>query len=153
MLKLIIMNPFDNIQDKDNEINMNPFDNILERDNTLKINDEIIEIWVENRGRKSDTYLQGWNISLDELKEHLKNIKRNKGCNGSIKTQDPDDDNLKTSDNPKQVSDNSKASDNSKQVSDIKVQYILQLQGNHKFFLQTYLVEHGILSENIKIKG
>lgn len=126
------MNPFE-IDKNDELININPFE--IERDDKVKINDEIIEIWVENRGRKSDTYLQGWNISFDELKEHLKNIKRNKGCNGSIKTQDPDE----ISDNPKQ--------------SDIKIQYILQLQGNHKYFLQTYLGEHGILSDNIKIKG
>ena len=124
------MNPFEIERDDkiNDEIIMNPFE--IERDDKIKI-DEIIEIWVENRGRKSDTYLQGWSISLDELKEHLKNIKRNKGCNGSIKTQDTDE--IKE--------------------SETKIQHILQLQGNHKYFLQTYLVEHGILNENIKIKG
>jgi translation initiation factor 1 (eIF-1/SUI1) len=107
---------------------MNPFE--IEKDDKIKINDEIVEIWVENRGRKSDTYLQGWSITIDELKEHLKNIKKSKGCNGSIKTLETD------------LTQSVQKSEN-----------VLQLQGNHKYFLQTYLVEHGVLSENIKIKG
>jgi translation initiation factor 1 (eIF-1/SUI1) len=114
------MNPFEIVRDN------NEFDQQI-------INEKIIEIWVENRGRKSDTYLQGWAITIDELKEHLKTIKRNKGCNGSIKSYNGTSEN--EMDEPKET------------------QYILHLQGNHKYFLQTYLADHGVSSENIKIKG
>jgi len=37
-----------------------------------------IEIWIEERGRKSDTYISGWNIDEDTLKYHLKIIKKKK---------------------------------------------------------------------------
>lgn len=80
----------------------------------------IIEIWIEERGRKSDTYISGWNIEEDTLKSHLKIIKKKRGCNGSIK---------------KINSDN-----------------IMQLQGNVKDFIISYLKEIGINEDNIKIK-
>jgi translation initiation factor 1 (eIF-1/SUI1) len=55
--------------------------NFLEETN----NTNTIEVWVEERGRKSDTYVSGWNINDTKLKENLKAIKKSKGCNGSIK--------------------------------------------------------------------
>ena len=61
---------------------MNPFENeeIIYEPNNINL-----ELWVENAGRRINTYLSGWNISEDELKEHLKIIKKKKGCNGSVK--------------------------------------------------------------------
>lgn len=44
-----------------------------------------IIITSEKQGRKSNTYVYGWNIDKNNLKEHLKNLKRKHGCNGSIK--------------------------------------------------------------------
>ena len=45
----------------------------------LNSNDtNIIEVWVEERGRKADTYINGWNIDDDTLKNHLKIIKKRK---------------------------------------------------------------------------
>ena len=38
----------------------------------------IIEIWVEERGRKADTYIYGWNLDKDTLNNHLKIIKKKK---------------------------------------------------------------------------
>ena len=38
----------------------------------------IIEIWNVERGRKSDTYVSGWNIDDSTLKEHISIIKKKK---------------------------------------------------------------------------
>ena len=67
---------------------MNPFEN-EEEDNIESVltTDQII-IWKENRGRKINTYITGWNLELEELKQHLKVFKQQKGCNGSVKIED-----------------------------------------------------------------
>jgi len=84
----------------------------------------IIEIWCEERGRKSNTYIHGWNIDDETLKEHLKTMKKNKGCNGSVKEL---------------VKENGK----------IKV---LLLQGNHKDYVFNYIKDTGIDENTIKLK-
>ena len=84
----------------------------------------IIHIWIEERGRKADTYIHGWDIDEDALKSHLKTIKKKKGCNGSIK-------------------------DIIKETGSIKV---MQLQGNVKDFVISYLKENGVSEDDIKIK-
>ena len=84
----------------------------------------IIEVWTESRGKKSNTFIHGWNIDDNELKNHLKIIKKKKGCNGSLKEL----------------------------VKDIGKIKVIQLQGNIKDFVVTYLKENGINEENIKIK-
>jgi translation initiation factor 1 (eIF-1/SUI1) len=83
-----------------------------------------IEIWVEERGRKSDTYIYGWDIDDDTLKYHLRTIKKKRGCNGSIK-------------------------EIVKETGPIKV---MQLQGNVKEFIVNYLKEQGIDEDSISIK-
>ena len=88
------------------------------------INNNIIEVWIEERGRKSDTYVSGWNINEIELKNHLKIIKKNKGCNGSVK-------------------------EITKDTGTIKV---LQLQGNQKEYVIDYMKKIGINENTIKIK-
>ena len=67
---------------------MNPFEN-EEEDNIKSVltTDQII-IWKENRGRKINTYIVGWNLDVEELKQHLKFFKQQKGCNGSVKIED-----------------------------------------------------------------
>jgi hypothetical protein len=35
-------------------------------------NTNTIEVWVEERGRRSDTYVSGWNINDTKLKENLR---------------------------------------------------------------------------------
>ena len=67
---------------------MNPFD-IIKIDNSI-INsiDNIIDIKLEILKRKKNTYITGWNISEQEIKDHLKYIKKKIGCNGTIKTID-----------------------------------------------------------------
>ena len=84
----------------------------------------IIEIWIEERGKKSDTYVHGWNIDDATLKSHLKTIKKKNGCNGSIK-------------------------EIVKETGSIKV---MQFQGNIKDYIIHYLKENGISEDNIKIK-
>lgn len=67
---------------------MNPFEEEEETVSVPKENN--ITIWKENRGRKTNTYITGWNIDIDDLKSHLKEFKQSKGCNGSIKIEDDD---------------------------------------------------------------
>jgi translation initiation factor 1 (eIF-1/SUI1) len=64
----MINNPFEN-----EKININNFENLL------------IEIWVEQFGKKKNTYISGWNLNENELKEHIKIFKRKHGCNGTLK--------------------------------------------------------------------
>ena len=67
---------------------MNPFE---EEEETVTVQKEnSITIWKENRGRKINTYITGWNIDVDDLKSYLKEFKQSKGCNGSIKIEDDD---------------------------------------------------------------
>jgi translation initiation factor 1 (eIF-1/SUI1) len=61
---------------------MNPFEN---SNNTDTINNNIIEIWVETNGRRKNTYISGLSYTKKEMKEHLSNLKKKHGCNGSIK--------------------------------------------------------------------
>ena len=65
---------------------MNPFEVVEEEKVLARDND--ITIWKENRGRKVNTYITGWNIDVSELKNYLKEFKQSKGCNGSLKTDD-----------------------------------------------------------------
>ena len=44
-----------------------------------------ITLWVEVNGKKKNTYIYGWELDKTELKEHLRTIKKKKGCNGKIK--------------------------------------------------------------------
>lgn len=67
---------------------MNPFENEDENNiESVMTTDQII-IWKENRGRKINTYIVGWNLEIEELKHHLKLFKQQKGCNGSVKIED-----------------------------------------------------------------
>jgi translation initiation factor 1 (eIF-1/SUI1) len=67
-------------------------DQIIFKDNTISFEDNDFDeskviILSERRGRKQNTYIIDWNISKEDMKEHLKNLKRKHGCNGSIKTK------------------------------------------------------------------
>ena len=86
-----------------------------------------IEIWVEIRKGKKNTYVYDLELYMDieTIKAHLKKIRIAKGCNGSI---------------TKLLRD----------TGDIKV---LQLQGNHKDYMGKYLIHAGIDSDLIYIKG
>jgi translation initiation factor 1 (eIF-1/SUI1) len=46
-----------------------------------------IEIWIESKGRKSITFISGWNIEDNLMTDHLKIIKKKIACNGSFKTE------------------------------------------------------------------
>lgn len=97
---------------------MNPFE---EEDNEITANIPLnIIIWVEMNGRKKNTYISGWNDI-----EHLKIIKKNKGCNGTIKDIDEDGNIVK----------------------------VMQFQGDHSDYIEKYLINIGIDKEYIYIKG
>jgi len=68
---------------------MNPFEEIsenLESIEETQFKSTNIVIWKENRGRKTNTYISGWQLEENELKDYIKEFKKTNGCNGSLKT-------------------------------------------------------------------
>jgi translation initiation factor 1 (eIF-1/SUI1) len=104
---------------------MNPFEENIPIENTYipKVSDTI-EIWLEERGRKSDTFISGLPLSEAELNTHLKIIKKKKGCNGSVKESISDDGTTKL---------------------------LIHFQGNKKDYIKEYFIDLGY--NNIKLKG
>lgn len=98
----------------DNFINCN--------ENILPLEESSITILKNNRGRKTNLYICEWNISNDDKKTHLKNLKKSLGCNGSIKKiKEYEDD-------------------------------VLHLQGDHSDKVKEYLINNGIEESTIIIK-
>ncbi len=54
-------------------------------DAAAMLNKKKITIMGSSRGRKADTYIVNWDIPEEEMKVHLKKMKQDFGCNGSIK--------------------------------------------------------------------
>lgn len=69
------MNPF---EEDDDEVKVDETKNL-----SLKLNN--VEIWLEIKGRHKNTFITGLNFETDILKEHLTNLKKKHGCNGSLK--------------------------------------------------------------------
>lgn len=75
---------------------MDPFcDETFDEFNEEFKNDSLLEnikqiiIWCEDiKGKKKMTFMTGWDIEKEELKNHLKILKKRLGCNGSIKNSD-----------------------------------------------------------------
>lgn len=101
------------------------FDDVV--NNTMEFTEHKIVIRVDKRNaRKSITYLEGWNLDINELKIHLKNLKNKLGCNGSVK----------------------------KKTIDGNEVIVFQLQGDKKMDLAKYLInEQNIKSQNISVIG
>ena len=115
--------------------------NIYEEDINTSFDDNKIIIWIQENGRKKNTYISGWNIDESLLKEHLKIIKKKKGCNGTIKNMlDDTTYNILSKENLK----------NNKNNSNIK---ILHFQGDQCDFVYNYLQNNGYNKNNICIKG
>jgi translation initiation factor 1 (eIF-1/SUI1) len=83
-----------------------------------------IKIFSEKRGKKTNTYMTGWNVDKNELKDHLKNLKRKHGCNGSIKEKIFQGNNC----------------------------VVLHLQGEWKDAVKNYLVINNVNESDIEIK-
>lgn len=104
---------------------MNPFEDIDKITNTTTAQKPIY-IWIEKMGRKHNTYVSGWEITDDDLKEHLKIIKKKNGCNGSIKEMIVDGNSLER---------------------------VMQLQGDHADYVNHFIIDTGIDASLIHIKG
>lgn len=63
------------------------FDNFEETNENELVGNKL-EIRVVRNGRKSVTYLSGWELEREELKAHMKELKKKHGCNGSVKEKD-----------------------------------------------------------------
>jgi translation initiation factor 1 (eIF-1/SUI1) len=112
---------------------MNPFEDFNDNNDTDQIVDQnteptILYIWVQKMGRKSNTYVSGWSISDNEIKSHLKTIKKSIGCNGSIKNMIVDG-------------------------NDTIEQRVMHLQGEHAVYLKEFICNTGIEPSLIHIKG
>lgn len=105
---------------------MDPFADIKNEFEDELLQDNIIELWVEVNGRKKNTYILGWKLPTGELKEHLRTIKKKRGCNGTIKDMTTEEHGV---------------------VS------VLQLQGNHTDYVKEYIINTGVDGDNIRIKG
>ena len=90
---------------------MNPFE--LEQEEVIIV-PKNIEIWVETAGRKKNTYISGLTYSSDELKTHLKNLRKKLACNGSLQTKEDSN------------------------------QTMLHFQGDHSVHIKEYFTELGI---------
>ena len=84
-----------------------------------------IDIFCEKRGNKSNTYIAGWSISEEDMKIHLKKLKKECACNGSVKTI----------------------------LYDSIDMIVLQLQGNHVIIVANYLKLNNISNINVKSVG
>jgi len=107
---------------------MNPFD---EEDNNVQtnvLNNTKVEIWLSIDFGKKNTHISGLNYDEATFKEHIKNLKKKLGCNGTLK-------NLKDT-------DNDEAKDN----------LIIILQGNHVDTLYEYFENQGIKNIIIKVE-
>ena len=104
---------------------MNPFEDIDNSTNTTT-SLKPIYIWVEKMGRKHNTYVSGWNIADNEIKEHLKNFKKKNGCNGSIKEM---------------------------LIEGNSLERVMQLQGYHADCVNQFIIDTGIDANLIHIKG
>lgn len=95
-----------------------------EIDNINEI-DSNIDIELKKRGaKKSNTYVKNWNLSKSELKTHLKKLKQQLGCNGSIKNEEGEKD-----------------------------KFIVHLQGDQRDIVKNYLISIGEKESNITIHG
>lgn len=104
---------------------MNPFEEDIESN----VNEStLIKIWLEVNGRKKNTYVEGWNITELDLKEHIKIIKKKNGCNGTLK----------------EICNDSNKSDITK---------VIQLQGDLIDYMKNYLINNNIDSSIIKVLG
>lgn len=96
----------------------------------LNFNDELnedlsnITLFSERNGRKTNTYILDWNIDKEDMKTHLRNLKRKYGCNGSIKIK--------------------KYQGEEKEA--------IHLQGELKMEVKEYLISNGIEESKIEIK-
>jgi translation initiation factor 1 (eIF-1/SUI1) len=108
---------------------MDPFANEEDNKNT----NSKVTIWLEIIGKKKNTMISGLPYSHSEFKEHLKNLKKKHGCNGSIKEYILRDGNMIEFDKK----------DPNNQEDEMKFN-VIQLQGDHIDQVETYFNNLGI---------
>ena len=122
------VDPFSN-NDTNNDVD--PFSN-NNTDNTETIDllkeSQDVELWVNERGRKFDTYISYLPYTKSELDLHLKNLKKKLGCGGSVQSsKDFEEDEL------------------------IPEYFRIHIQGKQKDYIKEYFIKLGI--KNIRVKG
>lgn len=102
---------------------MNPFECDSNNNTNFEPSNTNIIIWKESRGRKKNTYVTGWILEKEELKNYLKEFKQKHGCNGSLKEDD--------------------------ETNSFKIHF----QGDKVNDIIEMIISKGVNSENITIKG
>ena len=64
---------------------MDPFENNDIEETKEDICIKKVTIWIETHGKKKNTFIKDLDLEESVLKDHLKNIKKKHGCNGSLK--------------------------------------------------------------------
>ena len=116
------INPIFNNTNFDVDDDVDAIDNLLISSSNQPIFEKKINLFCEKRGNKSNTYIAGWLITEEEMKKHLKNLKKECACNGSIKTI----------------------------LYDSIETKVLHLQGNHISAVTNYLKVRNVTNVNIK---
>ena len=149
---------------------MNPFTDYAINNSTKDDLTNPITVTVTQNGRKHNTYVSGWDVDLLILKQYLATIKKNKGCNGSIKKEkvtkqgnndDQSDNEDNQSDNEDDQSDNDNQSNynykkiNKKEREEEKKpdKYVLHFQGNHADYIKEFIISTGFEESLIYLKG
>jgi len=120
----------DNVDPFSNNDNADPFSNNNDNTETLDLlkENQDVELWVSERGRKFDTYISYLPYTKSELDLHLKNLKKKLGCGGSIQSsKDFEPDEL------------------------IPEYFRIHIQGKQKDYIKEYFIKLGI--KNIRVKG
>ena len=60
-------------------------DLFLNEQNKTLFNDEKIVVFCERKGKHYNTYIVGWNLTDEEIKNNLETMKKKFGCGGAIK--------------------------------------------------------------------
>ena len=66
---------------------MDPFEQ--ENESNQVLSNPII-VWTETNGKRINTYITGLPFDDNKMKEHLTNLKKKHGCNGSYKEKEVD---------------------------------------------------------------
>ena len=107
----------------------------------LKESDQHILIWTKKVRKTINTYMYGWDIDLEILKTHHKQLKKQLACNGSLKKNEVFG---RTYDKSGDIDETTK-----KNVKDL----VFHLSKDCVEELVKFLKEHGVDEDNIEIKG
>ena len=73
-------------EQSDNDSEQSDNDNDDDSDIAVKFDDNVITLFGDKKGKRSNTYIAGLKVDETTKKEYLKTLKKRHGCNGTIKS-------------------------------------------------------------------